>query len=197
MVKIVLIVRTIKLKMMWLNQDKWVVNFNYESEELLSLDESSSSSEHCEVSSDGETPTFEVDNSIRRSRYPIFRPVAKVKHLRFEKDMLFISPKQFKDAITDYAIHGGWSIKFVKNDLMRVKARCQPRCKFVAYLAKVPREKSFRLKTLNMEHTRSRNYRNPRCTASYIRKKLVKKIRRQPDIRLKDIQDAVHEKYCA
>jgi len=109
--------------------------------------------------------------------------------------MLFISPKQFKDAITDYAIHGGWSIKFVKNDLVRVKARCQPRCKFVAYLAKVPREKSFRLKTLNMEHTCSRNYRNPRCTASYIRKKLVKKVMRQPDIKLKDIQDVVHEKY--
>ena len=108
---------------------------------------------------------------------------------------MFISPKQFKDAITDYAIHGGWSIKFVKNDLMRVKARCQPRCTFVAYVAKVPRKKSFRLKTLNMEHTCSRNYRDLRCTASYIRKKLVKKIKRQPDIKLKDIQDVVHEKY--
>nr|POE90536.1 hypothetical protein CFP56_61175 [Quercus suber] len=46
-----------------------IMNSDYESEELLSLDKSSSSSEHCEVSSsDGETPTAEVDNSIRRSR---------------------------------------------------------------------------------------------------------------------------------
>ncbi|KAK9993903.1 hypothetical protein SO802_023606 [Lithocarpus litseifolius] len=115
-----------------------VMNSDYESEELLSLDESSSSSEHCNDSSDGETPTAKVDNSIRRSRFPIFRPVAKAENLRFEKDMLFLSPKQFKDAITDYAVHGGWGIKFVKNDLVRVRARCQPRCKFVAYLAKVP-----------------------------------------------------------
>ena len=120
---------------------------------MLSLDESSSSNEHGDDSSDDDIPIIEVDNSIRRSKYPIFRPVAKVEHLRFKKDMLFISPKQFKDAITNYAIHSGWSIKFVKNDLVRVKARCQPRSKFVAYLAKVPREKSFRLKTLNMEHT--------------------------------------------
>ena len=162
---------------------------------MLSLDESSSSNEHGDDSSDDDIPIIEVDNSIRRSKYPIFRPVAKVKHLRFKKDMLFISPKQFKDAVTNYAIHSGWSIKFVKNDLVRVKARCQPRSKFVAYLAKVPREKSFRLKTLNMEHTCSRNYRNPRCTASYIRKKLVKNVRRQPDIKLKDIQYVVHEKY--
>ena len=109
--------------------------------------------------------------------------------------MLFLSPKQFKDAMTDYAVHGGWGIKFVKNDLVRVRAQCQPGCKFVAYLAKVPREKSFRLKKLNMEHTCSRSYRNPRCTTSYIGKKLMKRVRRQPDIRLKDIQDATHEKY--
>ena len=46
-----------------------------------------------------------------------------------------------------------------------------------------------------MEHTCIRSYRNPRCTASYIGKKLVKMVRRQPDIKLKDIQEAVHEKY--
>nr|POE60375.1 hypothetical protein CFP56_33299 [Quercus suber] len=172
-----------------------VMNSDYESEELLSLDESSSSSEDGDDSSDDDIQEAEVDNSIRKSKYPIFRPVAKAEHLRFEKDMLFISTKQFKDAITDYAVAGGWGIKFVKNDLVRVRARCQPGCNFVAYLAKVPREKSFRLKTLNMEHTCSRSYKNPRCTASYIGKKLAKRVRRQPDIKLKDIQDAVHEKY--
>ena len=51
------------------------------------------------------------------------------------------------------------------------------------------------MKTLNMEHTCSRSYKNPRCTASYIGKKLVKRVRRQPNIKLKDIQNAVYEKY--
>ena len=97
-----------------------VMNSNYESEELLSLDKSSSSNEYGDDSSDDDIHIAEVDNSIKRSKYPIFRPVAKAKHLRFEKDMLFISAKQFKDAITDYAVHGGWGIKFVKNDLVRV-----------------------------------------------------------------------------
>ena len=62
-----------------------VMNSDYESEELLSLDESSSSSEHCNDSSDGETPTAKVDNSIRRSRYLIFRPVAKTENLRLSR----------------------------------------------------------------------------------------------------------------
>ena len=141
-----------------------VMNSDYEIEELLSLDESSSSSEDSDDSSVDNIPIVEVDNSIRRSKYPIFRLVAKVEHLRFKKDMLFISAKQFKDAITDYVVHGGLGIKFVKNDLVRVRVRCQPGCKFVAYHTKVPREKSFRLRTLIMEHTCSRSYRNPRCT---------------------------------
>ena len=46
-----------------------------------------------------------------------------------------------------------------------------------------------------MEHTCNRSYRNPRCIASYIRKKLVKRVKRQLDIKLKDIQNSVHEKY--
>ena len=99
-----------------------VMNSNYESEELLSLDESSLSSEDDDDSSDDDIPIAEIDNSIRRSKYPIFRPIAKAEHLRFEKDMLFISAKQFKDAITDYVVHGGWGIKFVKNDLVRMRA---------------------------------------------------------------------------
>ena len=101
-----------------------VINFGYESEELSSLDESPSDSDHGDALSDDDSFTIEVDNSIRRSKFSIFKLVAKVEHIRFEKDMLFISPKQFKEAITDYAVHRGWGITFVKNDLVRVRAKC-------------------------------------------------------------------------
>ena len=83
----------------------------------------------------------------------------------------------------------------MKNNKLRVKAKCQPPCKFTAYLAKMSREITYQLKTLNLEHTCARSYKNPRCTAKFLAKKLMIKVRRQPNIRLKDIQDAVHEKY--
>ncbi|XP_030939765.1 uncharacterized protein LOC115964636 [Quercus lobata] len=57
------------------------------------------------------------------------------------------------------------------------------------------REMTYQLKTLNLEHTCTKSYKNPRCTAKFLAKKLMKKVRRQSDIRLKDIQDVVHEKY--
>ena len=81
------------------------------------------------------------------------------------------------------------------SNLQRVKAICQENCKFMVYLTKLPREKSYQLRTLNLEHTCSRSYKNPRCTSSYIGKKLMKKVRREPNMKLKDIQDAVHEKF--
>ena len=57
------------------------------------------------------------------------------------------------------------------------------------------RERSHQLKTLIPKHTCTKSYKNPRCTSTYIGKKLLKKVKRQPDIKLKDIQDAVHKKY--
>ena len=39
--------------------------------------------------------------------YNFTKPIAKVEHIRFEKDTLFTTPKQFKKVITDYAVHGG------------------------------------------------------------------------------------------
>ena len=76
-----------------------------------------------------------------------------------------------------------------------VRVICQEGCKFVTYLTKVSRERSYQLRTLTLEHTCSRSYKNPRCTSSYIRKKLMKKVQRQPNIKLKDIQEAIHDKY--
>ena len=38
----------------------------------------------------------------------MFKPVAKAEHIVFEKDLLFTTPKQFKEAITEYAFHGRW-----------------------------------------------------------------------------------------
>ena len=59
----------------------------------------------------------------------------------------------------------------------------------------MPRKRGYQLRTLNLEHTCSRTFKNRRCTSSYIGKKLMKKVKIQPNIKLRDIQEAVHEKY--
>ena len=126
-----------------------VMNSDCTTKELLSLSESSSDGE---VQGDGDNDSESdvivnetVVNNVRRRRktFPVFRPVSNLEDLVFEKHMLFTSVKQFKEAIIEYVVKGGWGVKFVKNDKVRVRVKCQPPCKFTAYLAKLPREMSW------------------------------------------------------
>ena len=91
-----------------------VMNSNYESEKLHSLVESSSDDELGYDSDDDaeDDRSTHVRNGKGQKneevkKFPVFKPVAKAEHIFFEKDMLFTTPKQFKEGITEYAIHGG------------------------------------------------------------------------------------------
>ena len=59
----------------------------------------------------------------------------------------------------------------------------------------MPRERSYQLRTLNLEYTCSKTFKNRRYTSSYIGKNLIKKVKMQPNMKLKDIQEDVHDKY--
>jgi hypothetical protein len=137
-----------------------VLHSDYESEDLHSVEVDLNESEYESDDNNAKVDdNANVDDSAgvdgrrprvesRRPTFPIFRPVACAKNIRFEIIMLFTSTTQFKEAMTEYAVEGGWGIKFVKNDKVRVRAVCQEGCKFVAYRTKLPRELSFQLKTL-------------------------------------------------
>ena len=167
-----------------------VMNSDYESEELHNFDESSTDDEIGDNSDDSfeddeieddSDDNFEdnirtlvgkekVEKPEKRRNFLMFKPIAKAEHIRFEKDMFFTIPKQFKEAITKYAVHGGWGIRFAKIDLLRIRVFCQPNYKFVAYLTKVTKERNYQLRTLTMDHTCSRSYKNLRCASLYIKK---------------------------
>ena len=107
--------------------DVGVIKSDYESEKLHSLEKSSSNDDFrddTDYGSEDELRTPVGKGMGQKRTFPMFKPIAKAEHIRFEKDMLFTTPKQFKEAVTDYAIHGGWGIRFVKNDLQRVRAVC-------------------------------------------------------------------------
>ena len=90
--------------------DEGVIKSYYESEELHSFEESSSDDDirdDTDDSSEDELKTPVGKGRGQKRTFPVFKPVAKVELIRFEKDMLFTTPKQFKEAIIDYAVHGG------------------------------------------------------------------------------------------
>ena len=109
-----------------------VMNSNYTTKELLSLSESSFDGGFqgdgiYDSESDATINETVMDNVRRRRKtFPVFRPVSNPNDLVFEKHRLFTSAKQFMEAITEYAVKGVWGVKFVKNDKVRVRAKCQP-----------------------------------------------------------------------
>ena len=87
-----------------------VINSDYESKELHSFEELSSYGDFGDDTDDGsedELRTLVGKGRGQKRTFPVFKPVAKAEHIRFEKDMLFTTPKQFKEAVTDYAVNGG------------------------------------------------------------------------------------------
>ena len=87
-----------------------VMNSDYENGELHNLEKSSFDDDigdDIDDSSEDELKTLVGKGMGQKRTFPVFKPVAKVEHIKFEKDMLFTTPKQFKETITDYAIHGG------------------------------------------------------------------------------------------
>ena len=93
-----------------------VMNSDYESEELRSLVESSSDDKLGYDSDDDakDDRSTHVGNGRRQKneevkKFPMFKPVVKIEHISFEKDMMFTTPKQFKEAITEmqFMVDGG------------------------------------------------------------------------------------------
>ena len=87
-----------------------VINSNYESEELHNLEESSFDDDFgddIDDCSEDELKTLVGKGRGQKRTFLVFKPVAKTEHIGFEKDMLFTIPKQFKEAVTNYAVNGG------------------------------------------------------------------------------------------
>ena len=86
------------------------MNCDYENEKLQNLKESSSDDDigdDSDNSSKDKMKTPVGKGREKKRTFLVFKPVAKAKHIRFEKDMLFTTLRRFKEAITDYAIHDG------------------------------------------------------------------------------------------
>lgn len=64
----------------------------------------------------------------------------------FKVGMVFDSTASLKRAITEAAIKEGKEVKFSKNDLIRVRAKCGDDCGFLLFTSKTKTDKSLRIK---------------------------------------------------
>ncbi|BFG35480.1 hypothetical protein CerSpe_217540 [Prunus speciosa] len=66
----------------------------------------------------GSLPNF--DDEGQRPRYPEFNAKTGMENPQFEVSMLFASKKEFREAISHYAINEGHEVKVTKNNVKRM-----------------------------------------------------------------------------
>ncbi|XP_006656458.1 uncharacterized protein LOC102711269 [Oryza brachyantha] len=138
-----------------------------------------------EDGSDGEVYT-------RKLKYPRFKKTPGIPI--FELGMKFSCKKQFKNAITTYALAERRAINFIKDDPKRVRARCDwPSCPWVCLLSKNSRTDGWQIATLENSHACPSRRDNKLVTSSRIAEKYGKFIVANPSWSLAHMKATVQE----
>ncbi|WVZ24227.1 hypothetical protein V8G54_002771 [Vigna mungo] len=97
---------------------------------------------------------YNSDDGVRfkKDKFQKYRQDYMNKSFKFELGMEFCSLKEFKNALMEHIVLNGKEVKFVKNDLNRVRAICKNKCGFLIMASKVGGKEIFRVKTLVGRH---------------------------------------------
>ena len=103
----------------------------------------------------------EHDDEKTSSECRVFNP-KDIDNPKLELKMLFSSIKECKLAITNYSVRQGRPCKFVKQDKIRLRAKCRSEgCDWLIYAAKLSGEGSVQIKTFENTHKCGFIYDNP------------------------------------
>ena len=86
----------------------------------------------------------------------------------FTLEVTFADKKQLLQALDQYAIKAGVNLHLTKSEPLRVRARCEKGCPFVLFASKDGSNPGLVVKTLNLEHSCSRVFKNPRASVKWL-----------------------------
>ena len=110
--------------------------------------------------------------------------------------MIFESVKEFRLAVTKYAIQRGVQIEKCVNEPNRVRVRCcKANCKWFLYASLDKKTNNFVIKTYMPVHSCQKATRNYLCNSRFIATIFKKKVIEQPNIRVFKLQELIRKKY--
>ncbi|XP_028115005.1 uncharacterized protein LOC114312907 [Camellia sinensis] len=74
--------------------------------------------------------------------------------------MLFNNAIEFKDAVREYAVKGGYDVKFTKSETWKVQVNCSDGCEWRLYASKMSGKNTLQIKTYKPTHNCNRSYKN-------------------------------------
>ncbi|KAF8389225.1 hypothetical protein HHK36_025918 [Tetracentron sinense] len=104
--------------------------------------------------------------------------------------------EEFREALRDYVIQEGFEIVKDKNEKTRVTVHCSAEgCLWRIHASPLPDGVTFKIKTFQFEHTCVRGTKNTNATSTWIAKKLAKRLRANPDMKIDGIRSEIRETY--
>ncbi|WVZ07385.1 hypothetical protein V8G54_020731 [Vigna mungo] len=135
------------------------------------------------------------DGNFKRGKFKKFRQDDMNKDFRFSLGMEFGSLKEFKNALMEHSVLNGKKIKFMKNDLTRVRAECKKKCGFLIMASKVGGKETFRVKTLVGRHSCGRVFGNKSATMNWIAQVLIDRFLNVASMSVNQIIDDIKKSF--
>ncbi|KAL0288022.1 UNVERIFIED_CONTAM: hypothetical protein Scaly_2746300 [Sesamum calycinum] len=127
-------------------------------------------------SDDGENDELESlhgsDNEDSLPKHEFFSESTNIKTCQLKVGMKFHDAKHFRETLRDWCIRGGFDIEYVKNEKVRVTAKCKIEgCNWRIHASPVMND-CFQIKSIQGAHTCARTYNNKLAKASYLAKRM-------------------------
>ncbi|XP_047163759.1 uncharacterized protein LOC124833342 [Vigna umbellata] len=135
------------------------------------------------------------DVRLKKGNFKKYRKDDMNKNFRFELGMEFCSLKEFKNALLEHIVLNGKEVKFVKNDLNRVRAVCKNKCGFLIMASKVGGKQTFRVKTLVGRHNCGRVFGNKSANVNWIAQVLVDRFVNVANMTVNQIIDDIKKSF--
>ncbi|KAK4387758.1 hypothetical protein Sango_2382400 [Sesamum angolense] len=140
------------------------------------------------ASTDSETPSLVLEDLEVSSDEDVFKNPSKrdLMHKLRRVGMKFHDAKSFREVLRDWCIRGGFDIEYVKNEKVRVTAKCKIEgCNWRIHASPVMND-CFQIKSIQGAHTCARAYDNKLAKASHMAKRMARDPPNIPVLQLKN-----------
>lgn len=133
--------------------------------------------------SDGLGSLYDSDEDEVKN-YPIFHPKQDFEDLKLKLGLVFSSKKEAKFTIESHCIRDGRPVKFVKNDNIRLWAKCKDdNCHWIIHVAKMTNDSCWQVRNFVDNHSNcARDYANKCINSTWLAKTYVKKFSINPKL---------------
>ena len=133
----------------------------------------------------------EHDDEKTSTEHTVFNS-KDIDNPKLELKKLLSSLNECKLAITNYSVRQGRPCKFVKQDKIRLKAKCRSEgCDWLIYAAKLSREGSVQIKTFENTHKCGFIYDNPLVNSGWVGRKYTEEFRTNPKVNMEHFRKTV------